>query len=155
HHRGLPEQQLLEPDEIELPAAVPAVPGRSLRVSMICWDAELERAQFQMECREPVQCVPFLAYAAAGRSTVLGSDRVRGSSCRNVSHSITVPSVAHKFIVRVGDRATVFFRGNALRMSALVTCLERGAAGDLIRVRNQDGQIFRARIFAPAQLEAW
>jgi hypothetical protein len=121
---------------------------------MVCWDAELQRAQFQMECREPGQCVPFLAYAAAGRSTAMGSERLRGSSCRNVSHALSTPSAVHKNIVRVGDRATVFFRGNALRMTALVTCLERGAEGDLIRVRNQDGQIFRARIFAPAQLEA-
>jgi flagella basal body P-ring formation protein FlgA len=64
------------------------------------------------------------------------------------------PCHPRKAIVRSGDRATVVFRGSQLNLTALVTCLERGAAGDVIRVRNQDGQIFRARVSAPARLEA-
>lgn len=31
-------------------------------------------------------------------------------------------------------------------MTAIVTCLERGREGQVIRVRSQDGHIFRARI---------
>ncbi len=152
--RGVHEEQLLRAEEIDLPVMVPAAPARTLRVSMVCWDANLTRAQFQMECREPGQCVPFLAYAGVGRSTAMGSEKIAGSSCRNGSRQPSVQSVTHKAIVRVGDRATVLFRGNRLSLTALVTCLERGAEGDVIRVRNQDGQIFRARVSAPARLEA-
>ncbi|MFY9561131.1 MAG: flagella basal body P-ring formation protein FlgA [Terriglobales bacterium] len=152
--RGVGEVQMLRLEEIELPVAVPAVRGHTLRVSMVCWDADLGRAQFQLECREPGQCVPFLAYAEAGRSTVIGSGKIVGSSCRSVSRPRPVRSAPHKTIVRVGDRATVVFRGTSLQMTALVTCVERGAAGEVIRVRNQDGQIFRARVSAPKLLEA-
>jgi len=56
--------------------------------------------------------------------------------------------------VRAGDRATAVFLSARLRISASVTCLERGREGEVIRVRNEDGQVFRARISGPALLEA-
>jgi hypothetical protein len=151
--RGVREEQLLRVEEIDLPAAVPAVASRTLRVSMVCWDADLERAQFQLECREPGQCLPFLAYANAGRSTAMGSEKLAGSSCR-APFRPRAATARRKDVIRVGDRATVIFRGSQLHLTALVTCLERGAAGAIIRVRNGDGQIFRARVSAPARLEA-
>src|ERR1700682_4920706 len=43
--RGVREEQLLRVEEIELPTAVPAFESRTLRVSMVCWDADLSRAQ--------------------------------------------------------------------------------------------------------------
>jgi len=152
--RGVREEQLLRAEEIDLPALIPAAASRTLRVSMVCWDADLGRAQFQLECREPGQCVPFLVSAEAGRSTAMGSEKIAGGSCRNGSPLRPSPSTTRKAIVRSGDRATVLFRGSQLNLTALVTCLERGAAGDVIRVRNQDGQIFRARVSAHARLEA-
>jgi len=152
--RGVSEEQLLRAEEIDLPAAVPAAASRTLRVSMVCWDADLGRAQFQLECREPGQCVPFLAYAEAGRPTAMGEGKNAGSSCRNGSRQRVTPSAMRKPIVRAGDRAIVLFRGSQLSLTTSVTCLERGAAGDVIRVRNHDGQIFRARVSAPARLEA-
>jgi hypothetical protein len=151
--RGVREEQLLGLDEIDLPGVIPAAASRTLKVSMVCWDAERGRAQFQLECREPGQCVPFLAYADAGRSTAMGSEKIDGSSCRN-SRQRFAPFSTRKAIIRPGDRATILFRGSQLNLTSLVTCLERGAAGDVIRVRNQDGQVFRARISAPTRLEA-
>ncbi|MBI3478438.1 MAG: flagella basal body P-ring formation protein FlgA [Acidobacteria bacterium] len=152
--RGVREEQLLAIDEIELPTAVPAASSRTLRVSMVCWDADLERAQFQLECRQPGECVPFLAYADAGRSTAMGSARISGSACRAASRPRTAGAAPHKTLIRVGDQATVVFRGSQLNLTALVTCLERGGEGAIVRVRSQDGQIFRARVAAPARLEA-
>ena len=152
--RGVREPQLLRLEEIDLPAAVPATAGRTLRVSMVCWDADLGRAQFQLECREPGQCVPFLAYAEAGRSTAMGSEKIGGSSCRAPSRSRINGLPPRKNLIRVGDRAMVTYHGTQLSMTAPVTCLERGSEGSIIRVRNQDGQIFRARVSAPARLDA-
>jgi hypothetical protein len=152
--RGVREEQLLRLEEIDLPLAVPAAAKRTLRVSMVCWDSDLERAQFQLECREPGQCVPFLAYADAGRSTAMGSARIGGSSCRTSARPHAAVSTPRRNVIRVGDHATVIFRGTQLNLTALVTCLERGAEGSIIRVRNSDGQIFRARVSAPARLEA-
>jgi hypothetical protein len=149
-----PREQLLTFEEIELPVAVPAAASRTLRVSMVCWDADLQRAQFQLECREPGHCIPFLAYADAGRSTTMGSQKIAGSACRSASRTRTTGAPPHKDLIRVGDHATVIFGGGQFHLTALVTCLERGAEGAIIRVRNRDGQIFRARVSAPARLEA-
>ena len=154
-HRGVREEQMLQIEEIELPVAVPAALNRTLRVSIVCWDADLARAQFQLECREAGQCVPFLAYADAGRSTVMGTEKIAGSSCRPTTRSRGIGSPSkRKDLIHTGDRATVVFRGSRLNLTALVTCLERGAEGAIVRVRNQDGQVFRARVSAPARLEA-
>jgi flagella basal body P-ring formation protein FlgA len=56
--------------------------------------------------------------------------------------------------VRAGDRATAVFASDRVRIAASVTCLERGREGEVIRVRGEDGQVFRARISGPARLEA-
>src|SRR5882724_6073146 len=98
--RGVREEQLLRAEEIDLPALIPAAASRTLRVSMVCWDADLRRTQFQLECREPGHCIPFLAYAEAGRSTAMGSEKIAGSSCRNGSAQRSVSSAARKAIVR-------------------------------------------------------
>jgi flagella basal body P-ring formation protein FlgA len=45
------------------------------------------------------------------------------------------------------------FVSDRLRMTASVTCLERGREGEVIRVRGEEGNIFRARISGPARLE--
>jgi hypothetical protein len=152
--RGVREEQLLRIEEIDLPVAVPAAASRTLRVAMVCWDADLSRAQFHMECSEPGQCVPFFAYANARRFAAMSSDNIAGSSCRAPSRQRATSTPSKKNVIRVGDRATVVFRGSQLHLTALVTCLERGAEGAIVRVRNRDGQIFRARVSAPARLEA-
>ena len=59
-----------------------------------------------------------------------------------------------KLAVHPGDRATAVFVADRLRMTASVTCLDRGREGEIIRVRGIDGHIFRARISGPARLEA-
>jgi Chaperone for flagella basal body P-ring formation len=141
--RGLHKEQLPSTEDLDLPVAVPAAEGRTLRVAAACWEAGLARLQFRLECREPGQCIPFLAYARTTEKIMLGS-------CR--SKSAAPP---HKVAVRPGQRAMLVSDSNRLRLTTSVTCLERGAEGDIVRVKNQDGHIFRARVAAPAVLEAW
>lgn len=146
--RGVPGDQLPRLDEIELPVSVPAAPGHTLRITTACWSDHLARVQFRLECREPGQCLPFLAYVRASEP-VKGAI---GSSCRAAAQGRR--EIPRKPVLRAGDRATVVFARGRMRLTAVVTCLERGAEGDVIRVRNQDGQTFRARIANPSMLEA-
>jgi hypothetical protein len=145
HQRGLRVEQLPHVDDLDLPVAVPAAEGRMLRVAAACSDAGLGRLQFRLECREPGQCIPFLAYVRTTERTIF-------ESCRSGARSASAPS--KKFAVRAGEQATVVLVANRLRLTASVICLERGVEGEIIRVKNQDGHIFRARIAAPALLEA-
>ena len=57
-------------------------------------------------------------------------------------------------MVREGDHATAVLLSGKLRMTSSVICLERGGAGEIIRVRGGSGQVFRARISGPGLLEA-
>jgi len=152
--RGLSEPQLPQIEDLDLPFALPALAGRQLRVSSACWDEGPERTQFRLECGEPGQCLPFLAYVHVQNRDA----GARAGSCRQESPSRPAPEAPVKALakpaVRAGDRATAVFLSARLRISASVTCLERGREGEVIRVRNEDGQVFRARISGPALLEA-
>ena len=145
--RGVPADDLPQVDEIELPVAVPIAPGATLRVTESCWDSTLARQRFRIECQQPGSCVPFLAYVKTSHSPAIAQ------SCQTTSKSKNV-TVTRKPVIRAGDRATVVYHGDRMRLTTMVTCLDRGAEGDVIRVRNQDGRIFRARISSATLLEA-
>jgi hypothetical protein len=167
---GLSERRLLRIEDLELPAALPALAGRRLRVSSACWDEAPRRTQFRLECGEPGQCLPFLVYLHNAYlhdaypydylhdhlHDYVRDDQnasARAGSCRPASEPLRVPEASPKPVLRAGDRATAVFLSNRLRMTASVTCLERGRAGEVIRVRSQDGRVFRARISGPGRLE--
>lgn len=145
--RGFPEPQLPRGDDIDLPSAVAAPLHRGLRVASLCWDAGQGRAEFRIECQASGQCLPFLAYVRMERNSLpeLCRPGLRASAAKRAR-----PALA----VRTGERAIVVFVAKRLRLAAQVTCLEHGAQGQVIRVRNQDGQVFRARVSGPARLEA-
>jgi hypothetical protein len=171
---GLSEQRLPRIEDLDLPGALPALAGRRLHVSSACWDEGPRRTQFRLECGEPGQCLPFLVYLHNPylHNVYLHNDvhndvhnyvredqnaSARAESCRPASEPRRAPEPSPepspKPGLRAGDRATAVFLSNRLRMSASVTCLERGREGEVIRVRSQDGRVFRARISGPARLE--
>ena len=158
---GLSEQRLPRIEDLELPGALPALAGRRLRVSSACWDEGPRRTQFRLECGEPGQCLPFLVYLHdAYLHSYVRADQntsAQAGACRPASEPHrapeTSPKPSAKQLLRAGDRATAVFLSNRLRMTASVTCLERGREGEVIRVRSHDGRAFRARISGPARLE--
>jgi hypothetical protein len=151
--------------DIDMPVAPPALAGRTLRVASTCWDAGPQRTQFRLECGVPGQCLPFLAYIHNSVRNTLGAD-AGAESCRMAAGSRSAPGVSAKAalktnsqsalqsMMRPGDPARAVFVANGFRMTASVTCLERGREGEVIRVRSPDGHVFRARISGPALLEA-
>jgi len=159
---GLSERELPRIEDIYLPGALPGVAGRTVRFLSACLDEGARRTQFRLECGEPGQCLPFLVYIHnAYPDNSAGKDQnasARVGACQPASpsrpprESLANPIV--HVIVRVGDRATAVFHSNHLRMAASVTCLDRGRQGEVIRVRSQDGHVFRARISGPARMEA-
>jgi hypothetical protein len=150
--RGLADQQLPQVDDIDLPLALPALAGRKLRVLSACWDESARRTQFRLECGELGQCLPFLVYLGSSVRDE-GNSAERAVSCRLGASHAPAQTVLRP-VVRAGDRAMAVFVAGRLRMTTSVICLERGHKGGIIRVRSQDGHIFRARISGPALLEA-
>ena len=145
--RAWPEAKLPTIDELDLPVSLPARARRSLRVTSFCWDAARQRSQFRLECDTSGECLPFLAYMRMS----LGGENAGSCQRRAPGQAQRAPA---KTTVRAGDRATAVFAAGNLRMSARVTCLERGRMGEVIRVRNEAGHIFRARVTNPVLLEA-
>jgi hypothetical protein len=145
--RGLSEPQLPRNEDIDLPSAIPAPLHRMLRISSIGCDAGRNRAEFRIECRAQGQCLPFLVYVRMERNLL-------PELCRPGSRTSAAKPARLAPVVRTGERATVIFVGSRLRLAAQVTCLEHGAEGEVIRVRNEDGHVFRARVSGPALLEA-
>lgn len=156
--RGVSGRQLPRVEDLDLPAALPELAGRSLRVTSACWDEGPRRTQFRLECGEPGECLPFLVYVhdrGDGRGNADWGTRAepcRMASGRHAAQGVP-PKPLRKPIVHAGDRATAVFVSDRLRMTASVTCLERGREGEVIRVRGEEGNIFRARVSGPARLE--
>jgi hypothetical protein len=159
--RGLSEPQLPRIADLDLPVAPPALGGRTLRVASSCWDAGPQRTQFRLECGASGQCLPFLAYIHNSIRNPVDAG-AGAESCRMAAGSHPAPGVSPKPAlktalqptIRPGDPARAVFLANGFRMTASVTCLERGREGEIIRVRSPDGHVFRARISGPALLEA-
>jgi hypothetical protein len=149
--RGFREEQLPRAEDLELPVAVPARAGRNLHVSSVCWDSDSERARFRIECREAGGCLPFLAYL---RRDYRASARAEAPSCRQESHGHSSSFPHTEPSIRAGERAIAVLSAAGVRLSAAVTCLDRGARGEIIRVRSEEGHIFRARVAGPALVEA-
>ena len=152
--RGFREQQLPRVENLELPATVPARAGRTLRVSSACWDADAERARFRIECREPGACLPFLAYLRDGSGAAA---HAQAPSCRLERpgrRSSPAQRQPAEPTVRAGQRATAILTASGLRMTASVTCLDRGGRGEIVRVRGREGRVFRARVAGQALVEA-
>lgn len=162
--RSVIEKQLPRTGDLDLPGALPSLAGRSLSVTTFCWDERSQRLQFRVECGEAGQCLPFLAYLRKDASIAVHNiaDSIGTAtdvpSCQAVTHPNPVLTArtapASKSLISPGEQATAVFVSANFRMTASVTCLDRGREGEIIRVRNQNGQIFRARISGPAQLEA-
>ncbi len=158
--RGLSGRQLPRVEDLDLPPDLPALAGRSLRVTSACWDEGPRRTQFRLECGDPGECLPFLVYVhdrGDDRGKADADAGTRAAPCRMASarHAAqrVPPKPLRKPTVRAGDRATAVFVSDRLRMAASVICLERGREGEVIRVRGEEGNIFRARISGPARLE--
>lgn len=173
--RGISERQLPPAEDLDLPASPPARHGHTLHVDSACWDEGRQRLQFRLQCTEPGACLPFLAYFSgshlksvdfqsislhdtvgagpedAACRLVAGPRVSAQSSSRLVSKSSLQP--ASQPTMRPGDPATAVFTGNGMRMTASVTCLDRGREGETVRVRGPDGNVFRARISGPETLE--
>ena len=144
--RGLGEEQWPRVEDLDLPVAVPARMQRSLRVSSVCWDTDAERARFRLVCREAAACLPFLVYARV-------ASHAQAASCR-LGRGPSFVRPAPEPTVHAGERATAVVERPGLRMTAEVVCLDRGARGEIIRVRDRRGHILRARVAGQARVDA-
>lgn len=150
--RGFVADELPGIEDVELPVTLPARAGRRLQVSSVCWNADAARVRFRLECRPASACLRFLAYVRGGPEP---GSHANAPSCRLENpERVLGPSQHTAPSVRAGQRATAMLAASGLQMRAVVTCLDRGAKGEIVRVRGQEGRVFRARVAGQALVEA-
>ena len=170
--RGFEEGELPSARDLDYSGAVPTAQGELLEVTSITWDAVLQSLQFRLRCKESGNCLPFLVRVHGSESTVSpivlsrirreqavpepersslatnsGNQRSRGGAAR--------AAIARISLVERGQPATLILKGDGVRVSARVICLERGSEGQEIRARSKEGRrLFHARVIGAGVLEA-
>ncbi len=141
----LPKESPTPAWDVDVPLAVPAAGSHKLRVTSVCREADTKLLRFQLACIERAACLPFLTW-------VHTSQPVPAAPCSGATTGGSLP--APTAIVEPGRKVMAVLAVTGVRMTAPVTCLERGAMGDVIFVRGQEGRAFRARVAGPAFVEA-
>jgi len=132
--------------DVDIPLAVPVARTHKLRVASVCREPDSGLLRFQLACAEPGACLPFLAYARIAEPAPVVS-----CSFRRTTPTTSPTSVP---VVQPGERITAVLVGRGLKMTAAVMCMDRGAPGEVVRVRGGQGLIFRARVARPGWVEA-
>lgn len=140
----LPEESPPPVWDVEVPLAVSVAGSHRLRVTSVCRETDAQLARFQLACVERGACLPFLTWVHV-------SESVPAAACSAaVPHGSSRPIA----LVEPGRKAMAVLAVAGLRMTASVTSLERGAKGDIVFVRGQEGHTFRARVAGPGFVEA-
>lgn len=119
------------------------------------WDPALRSWMFFVRCARPGECIPFwlrvpdplenlqVMHAAARRN-----QPAPGSSKASPISSAAAKGVAPQPLVRPGQKTTLLWEQNGIRLEAQAICLDKGARGDRVRARVSAGKIVRAVVIS-------
>ncbi len=119
--------QILAPPTMSLPAQV------KLHVVSVRPGFSPESWLVRIGCAARRDCMPFHVLL---RRNPLDEDRVSATVERSGQKSATRPTQVSPPLARSGDRMLLVEERPGMRLQARVVCLESGALGDAIRVRN-------------------
>jgi hypothetical protein len=157
---GMPAAVTLQPADVLLESQVFVGPGEpGIQVMRVDLDRELGRVRFLLwPSRSPKVLPFFVTVQLTGELLPLIPSRSPRMFVRSSQTPILTPAVAHpvkqEILVGTGARATLALHSNTLRIFVDVVSLERGALGQMIRVRMPDtGKIFSAQVDGRNHLE--
>jgi hypothetical protein len=117
-----------------------------LELTKTSWNPALQRWEFALRCAQPVDCVPFLAWAH--------DEKPRLSQVANLLGGGT-EAVGGARLVKAGETATLTWDESGIRVVLPVTCLDGGALGQVVRVRFKNApRVLRAEVVGKAMLRA-
>lgn len=112
-------------------------PVQQVRIADVRFEPTLKRWRLRLTCVPSQACVPSIAAIASDEPRALKPD-------------VLVPRAV---AVHSGDRIQLVAEFPGLRMTIPVTCLETGAVGDRIRVRDANRKILSATVQADKSLK--
>ena len=145
-------------------AAARSIPEEAgLELTKSSWDASLQRWEFELRCSLAEKCVPFLVWLEEQSRVAAGIANARAgfadaplwaASAGGVARAIPVAREI-AWLVKPGQTATLNWDARGIRIVLRVTCLDAGAAGDMVRVRfNDTSRVLRAQVMANGTLRA-
>ena len=160
-NRGLNDEDLPSPENVDYAGVVPVKAGGSLEVSSIAQELALHYWQFRLRCNPVRACLPFFVRVRwheqpsgqLGHKLSSLPKLARPSAYAVPSGAANDLESAQPLLVRAGQPARLLMEGAGMRISVPVICLERGAKGQQIRARSREsGLVFRARVTAEGVL---
>ena len=145
-------------------AAARSIPEEAgLELTKSSWDVSLQRWEFALRCTPAEKCVPFLVWLDEQSRVAAGIANARAgfagaplwlASAGGVARAIPVAREI-AWLVKPGQTATLNWDSRGIRIVLTVTCLDAGAAGEVVRVRfNTSSRILRAQVMADGTLRA-
>jgi hypothetical protein len=143
---------------LRIPAVLPCPSTirdvEDMEVARVKWDALVHSFEVRIQCKSAPACLPFVVRIPADPTvTPRGLSRnpeamSKGSSSRknpfdNVQQRYT--------LVKAGQKVTLLWQENGLRITRSVICLESGREGQSVRTR---GPVLRARVLNSGWVEA-
>ena len=117
------------------------------------WDPALHSWMFSARCTHPEDCVPFLIRvpaSSAEAATAAGSS-AESSPAHNLSHTATEAELNP--LVRPGDKASVLWDQDGIRLTIPAICMDKGRAGDTVRARlERSNRVVHAVVVSSGQL---
>jgi len=108
------------------------------------WDALQNRARLRFRCLPRNACAPF---AVAREMSIHDFESLGHANLR------TSVNREPNLFAKPGDVLTLVVANGGVRVTAVVTCLERAKEGQSIRVRRSDGRVLRGRLVAAGLVE--
>lgn len=127
-------------EQIQFPA-IPKLRSslQRVRVTEVRFESTLHLWRLRLNCVPAAACVPALAIISSPGRVVMELDT----------------PAPKQFLVRPGDHKQLFAEAPGLRISLPVTCLQPGAAGDRIRVRDANRKVLLASVQPDTSLKLW
>jgi hypothetical protein len=142
----------------EFGAATCGAAGRVTRQARIetlrrSWDPLLASWNVVAGCTSAVECVPFLVRVPAATASIPEDAATRTRVSRTRGNSELKPR--RDPAVRPGQRATLVWEQNGIRLEIPVVCLDGGGKGATVRARvGPSGRTLRAIVTESGQLRA-
>ncbi len=149
------------PRAVDCGAANRVPHGARLELSKIFWDPALRSWEFSLHCADSRDCIPFLVrLRASSPARLIAQVPNRAAIAVATSRSATprqaiAPHTGSELLVRPGQTVTLRWEQEGIRLVLPVTCLDRGALGESVRVRiRSSNRVLRAEVIGPGELRS-
>lgn len=141
------------PNDADCGAAGRIAEDAALSVTHKHWDSALRSWVFSAHCTRPSDCVPFLIRVPGDREQTDAVAGFSGESNSASPRSMDAGQAELNLLIRPGDKASLLWDQDGIRLTIPAVCMDKGRAGDTVRVRLEPShRIVRAVVVNPKVL---